>query len=81
VTALVDAYAAAVVADRALAQSRPPVIRYVVAGPISLYVLAADLYGAALARQKATEIAQLNRLPDPLWIPAGTELRLARPTT
>lgn len=78
VSRLVDLYAACVQAERASSRSRP-VQTITVEGPVSLYVLAARLYGAQQAQQRAAEILVNNRIPDPLCIPAGTQLIVARP--
>lgn len=80
VTRIVDAYAASIQADQAIARSRPAVIQYTVTGPVSVFTLAARLYGAAMAQQKAAEIMAANRLPDPLWIATGTKLLISQPS-
>lgn len=79
VSRLVDLYAACIAADRAVARSRPAPQTYTVDGPVSVFALAARLYGAAQAQQKAAEIMAANRISDPLWIPAGTTLTISKP--
>lgn len=79
VSRLVDVYAACVAADLAIVGARPTPILFTVDGPVSVFVLAARLYGSSRARAEAAAIIAGNRLPDPLCIPAGKVLRLARP--
>ena len=76
----VELYAACVQLDVALAATRPPLINYTLAGSTNLFVLAARLYPGQDATLRAQDILALNRIPNPFAIPAGTVLRLARPT-
>ncbi len=80
VSRLVELYAACAAADQAVKRNRPAVIDYRVAGPVSVFVLAARLYPGKNTQQKVTEILAANRLPDPLCIPAGTVLHLTSPS-
>ena len=79
-SAAVEVYAACVQLDVALAAARPPIVNYTVSGPVNLFVLAARLYPDKDAQLGAQDILALNRIPAPFAIPAGTVLRLPRPT-
>jgi prophage DNA circulation protein len=80
--AIYDALAAAEVvyaacqdlADAVVA-SRPPAIEFIVPGPTSIAVLAAERYGSD-AINRIDEILSLNVIPTPTSIPAGTKLIL-----
>ena len=80
VSAAVELYAACVGLDRAVAATRPPIIEYRLTGTTNLFVLAARLYPGQDATLRAQDLLALNRITTPLSIPAGTVLRLPRPT-
>lgn len=80
VSAAVELYATCVQLDVALAATRPPLINYTVNGATNLFVLAARLYPGQDATLRAQDMLVLNRIPNPFAIPAGTVLRVARPT-
>jgi hypothetical protein len=47
--------------------------------PIALNMLLANIYGAREVRRRRLQALDLNDIPVPGWIPAGTELRLPQP--
>lgn len=63
-------------AERASAKA-PPVEDYYVADEKSVYDISAELYGTPA---RANDILTRNRIPNPLFIPAGTVLRVLSPT-
>jgi hypothetical protein len=83
-----DAYAAIVLAERALAaalelesayqERTPQVTTYTVPALSNVATIAAALYGGPLARQYLDDILTRNVIPNPAAIPAGTELQIVR---
>lgn len=61
--------------------SRPPVISFLVPGGMSIHRLCASLYGGKHAPAMVQELLNLNRIPNPFLIPAGTILLLSDPLT
>jgi hypothetical protein len=57
-----------------------PLMTTRVDGPMSLIRLMAEIYGGAEAPDRKIEAMQLNDIPTPGRIPAGTQLRLRQPT-
>lgn len=57
-------------------RTAPPVIDYLVRDLMSVYEIAAELYGTTA---RAEEILVRNVVPDPLFIPRGTVLRVVEP--
>lgn len=76
--AIYIAYAAAVQLYNAVLAQRPPVVQFIVPSPMPLTTVALRIYGAE-ASSKIDEIQQLNRIPFPYWIPAGTVLQVVAP--
>ena len=79
VAAAVALYGACVQLDIALAANRPPVVEFRVAGASPLLPLVARLYPGQDVWARAQDLLALNRIPNPLWIPTGTLLRVPRP--
>ena len=57
----------------AIAEAKPPLIEIEVTEDIPLLLWAHQRYGTS---SRAEEILQLNSIPDPVRIPAGTRLRV-----
>ena len=72
------AYAHSVRLYNIVLAQRPPTVDFVVPMPMPLTVIAVRIYGKD-ARQRISEIYQLNRIPRPYWIPAGTVLKVLAP--
>lgn len=72
------AYAHSLQLYQAILAQRPPTVDFVVPAPMPLTVIAVRLYGKD-ARARIAEIYQMNRIPRPYWIPAGTRLRVLAP--
>jgi prophage DNA circulation protein len=68
-------YAACLDLADAVMAARPPIIEFVLPGPTSIAVLAAQRYGSD-AISRIDEILSLNVIPTPTAIPAGTKLIL-----
>ena len=76
VSRLTDLYVACVLTDQAVARQRPPLRQYTVSTTMSLFALAAMEYGGARAMQMVPVLLSLNRVTDPMSIPAGTVMQL-----
>ena len=82
---LVDARTAAYISYAACAQlytavqaQFPPIVEFAVPTPMPLSMVLLTVYGA-LGRSRRPQVYQLNRIPLPHWIPAGTVLRMLAP--
>lgn len=64
----------------AAVSSRPPVVSFLLPGGMSIHRLCASLYGGKHAKAMVQELMNLNRIPNPYHIPAGTTLLLSDPT-
>lgn len=64
----------------AAVSSRPPVVSFLISGSMSIHRLCASLYGGKHAKAMVQELLNLNRIPNPYHIPAGTLLLLSDPT-
>lgn len=73
------AYAQTIEAYNASADSRPPIILYLVEADTSLPRLCALLYGGRFARAQLEIILSLNRLQNPARILAGTQILIQDP--
>lgn len=72
-------YASCLLLMESVSASRPALVTYVVPATASVATIAATLYGAD-ALDRIDEILLLNRVPNPLAVPAGTRLQLSTPT-
>lgn len=72
------AYAHSVRLYNVVLAQRPPTVDFIVPTAMPLTVIAVRIYGKD-ARARIGEIYQLNRIPRPYWIPAGTVLKILAP--
>lgn len=77
-TAIYIAYAACVQLNNVVIAQFPPIVDFTVPTPMPLTTVLVRIYGPD-ARSRRAQLYQLNRIPTPYWIPAGTVLRVLAP--
>lgn len=77
-TACYLTYAACVQLYAAVQAQFPPIVTFMVPSPMPLNSILLRIYGAEASGRRG-QVYQLNRIPAPHWIPAGTILRVLAP--